>query len=185
MVTEADLDTLIFLWQRKVAADRASPDQAAFTRQLLLSLGQGTPLPDGQMPISFRPTPYRVSVRDSFFYGRSALACLYLPALLGEPVCLETICPAYGSAIQLSVSQKGVTANDPPDCVLSVAVPGMTPGCAISGEDEPDGAAHQLTRFFSSAEAAALWLVAYPGVAILNINQAWRLVNVIYCEHSS
>lgn len=153
---------------------------SAQTRRMLLALAQGAPLPGSQMPISFRPTPYRISVGESVFYGRSALACLSLPALLSEPMKLESICPASGSAIHIAVSQQGVTACDPPGCVLSVPVPGVAPGCALDGEDEPAGGAHQLDRFFSSAGAASLWLVAYPGVVVLDIDQAWQLANDIY-----
>ena len=110
----------------------------------------------GRLPFSFQPSPYRVRVKESSFFAASALECLQLPVLLGEAVEVESICPSNGSTIRLTVTGLGVTSHDPAGCVMSLAVP-------------------SLTRFFSSPETAALWLVAYPEAVILRLDQAWQL----------
>ena len=131
----------------------------------------------GRMPISFLPTPYRVRVNESRFFAPTALDCLRLPALLGETIEVESICPSNGTVIQLTITGQGVTILDPPGCVMSVAAPGMAPANAAGNLDDPHSLTRQLAHFFSSPEAAALWLVAYPDVAILDIERAWQLVN--------
>jgi len=122
-------------------------------------------------PLSLKATSYSIRVRDSRLYSPSALACLYLPAHLAEILFITATCPTYGSEISLTVTPTGVSASDPAGCVLSLVLPG-----------EKDGQAKELMRFFSSSQAAAIWLVPYPDVLILDIHQAWRLAMGLYAD---
>jgi hypothetical protein len=183
MLTEPTPDTRI--------DDRREPDAISYSgaqpgsesltyqQQFLRALAQGMPWKGRRLPLSFQPSPYRVRVKDSNFFAASALECLQLPALLGEDVDVTSICPSDGSAIHLTVTTQGVGSHDPPGCVVSVALHELPPGngssCLANNLTDPRNLARQQTRFFSSAEAAALWLVAYPNVAVLSLDQAWRL----------
>ena len=160
-----------------VATGKGAPELLLYQEQLLRALAQGTPWPGGRMPLSFQPSPYRVRVKESSFFAGTALDCLQLPALLGETIQVETVCPTNGRAICLTVTGEGVANCDPPGCVLSLVTPGQMPGSPTASPDDRLKQARQLTHFFSSAEAAALWLVPYADVDILDLDQAWRLAN--------
>ena len=173
MLTEPKLDPQVDGWQN--APDEPSPELLAYQQQFLRALAQGEPVKDGFLPLSFQPSPYRVQVKDSTFFAVSALECLMLPALLGEAIDATAVCPSNGAAIHLTVTAQGVTCHEPPGCVMSVALIGPRAGNGASGLGDLRDLNRQLTRFFSSAEAAALWLVPYPQVEILQLDQAWRL----------
>jgi hypothetical protein len=153
--------------------------------QMVRALAQGTPWAGGRMPLSFRSSPYRVRVGESRFFASSALDCLRLPALLGEAIEVASICPSSGRAICLIVTEQGVTRQDPPACVMSLAAPRITLNHLHNSPDGSRGEARDLSRFFSSPEAAALWLVAYPGVELLNLDRAWQLANDVAAEDES
>lgn len=185
MLTEPKPDTQSDSWQS--TADYApvylSPELLAYQQQILRALAQGGSWNGGLLPLSFQPTPYRVQVKDSAFFAASALECLQLPALLGETIDVTAVCPSNGSAIQLTVTAQGVTCHEPAGCVMSVAVIGQAARNGASSPAAIQDLNRQLTRFFSSAEAAALWLVAYPNVEILQLDQAWRLANELAGQH--
>ena len=175
MLTGNELDTFVDWWQAQ--ATGVSPELTAYQDQVLHALAQGTPWAGGRLPLSFQSSPYRVRVNESRFFAGSALDCLQLPFLLGGAVTVESTCPSNGQAIRLVIASQGVTCCDPPGCVLSLVMPGLMSRGAAEGLDDPGNMIRQLSHFFSTAEAAALWLVAYPEAAVLDIDQAWRLAN--------
>lgn len=183
MLTEPELDAQIDDWRSTTdyAPAEPAPELMTFQQQILRALAQGAPWNGGLLPLSFQPTPYRVQVKDSAFFAASALECLQLPALLGETIDVNAVCPSNGSAIHLTVTAQGVKSHDPSGCVMSVAVIGQAArdgaGCLV----DLRALDRQLTRFFSSAEAAALWLVPYPNVEILQLDRAWHLAAELAC----
>ena len=61
--------------------------------------------------------------------------------------------------------------------MLSVVIPATSSANLARELDGPVEPVGRLAHFFSSAEAASLWSVAYSDHAILNMEQAWRLAN--------
>ena len=90
---------------------------------------------------------------------------------------VESRCPSNGTMIHLVITGGGVTICDPLDCVLSVVIPTANIATLSQNLDDVEPI-RRLAHFFSSAEAASLWSVAYPEHAILNMDQAWRLANL-------
>jgi hypothetical protein len=170
MLTEPKTKTPVDGWQGRettgTAAAMPMPELVEYQQQILRALAQDSSWLGGRLPLSFQPSPYRVRVKESAFFASSALACLQLPALLGAAIEVETFCPSNGLAIHLAITDQGVTSHDPAGCVMSFT---------DVGQASRQSSAQQLIRFFSSAEAAALWLVAYPNVEIVQLGQAWRL----------
>jgi hypothetical protein len=183
LLTESNLDTQnnsrLEHEAEKRTITQSAPALLMYQQQILRALAQGISWEGGRLPLSFQPSPYQVRVKDSSFFATSALECFQLPFLLGETAHVSAVCPSNGSAIQLTVTTQGLTSQDPPGCVISVAVSGQMAldGCAqlANSLTDPEKLIRQLTRFFSSAEAAALWLVAYPSVQIFELDQAWHL----------
>ena len=129
-----------------------------------------------QVPISLKPTPYLIRTQDSIFYALSPLGCLRLPLSIKETVHVESTCPTNGSKINLTVTQNGVDTSETPQCVMSIATPWIESNNKISDK--------QVSRFFSSAKAASLWLAPYPDVTVLDIEQAWKYANDKFNEES-
>lgn len=192
MLTGTKLDAQIADWREQEAenpvAAQATPDLLTVEQRFLRALAQGASWEGGRLPLSFQPSPYQVRVKDSNLFAASALECLQLPFLLGETIHVTTVCPSDGLAIQLTITDQGVTSHDPSGCVMSMMVSGqMTldePAQLAAILADPQKLIRQLTRFFSSSESAALWLVAYPNVVILQLDQAWRLAAALADQRS-
>ncbi len=165
-------------WRRRQSAASVPvhppAELLAYRDEIVRALAQGTSWAGGRVPLSFRSSPYQVRVGESHFFAPSAVDCLRLPALLGESLEVTSVCPSSGQTICLIISEQGVTRRDPPGSVMSLASSSISPGRPF---DDPRDEDRQLSRFFSSPEAAALWLVAFPGVEILDLDRAWRLIN--------
>ena len=177
---QTELVKLTRLWRHYLANDHSSLGWPVGHNQITLTSSPANHRPVAQLPISFQATPFNIRVKDSTFFAASALACLSLPALFGETAQITTICPTYGLEIKITVTQDGITTSDPMDCVLSVMVPGKRPGSVYDSIIRSMDLANHLMRFFSSAAAASVWLVAYPGVTILAMDDAWQLAMALF-----
>ena len=179
MITEPELETLINrLLQLQPAKNGGASESTNGQEQFLYALAQGTDWSGGRLPLTFQPSPFRVQLKESTFFAASALDSLRLPVLLGGTVTVESTCPSNGTMIHLVISSQGVTICEPKDCVLSVVVPATSIANLAQEPDGPVEPIRRLVHFFSSAEAASLWSVAYSDHAILNLEQAWRLANL-------
>lgn len=179
MITEPELETLINrLLQVRPATNRGASGATTGQDQFLYALAQGTDWSAGRLPLTFQPSPYRVQLKESTFFAASALDCLRLPVLLGDTVTVESTCPSNGTMIHLVITSQGVTMCDPQDSVLSVVIPAASIATLAQELDGPVEPIRRLVHFFSSAEAASLWSVAYSDHAVLNMEQAWRLANL-------
>ncbi len=132
--------------------------------------------------LSLNPTPYQFRVNDRELFAWCALDTLFLPALLQQSAQVESTCPTSGARIRLRVAPEGVKAVEPPDVVLSIAVPGVTPCCETGAQSGPQGPVCTTMHFFSSREAARAWLIAHPGLAILSVEEAWQLAREVWIE---
>jgi alkylmercury lyase len=132
--------------------------------------------------LTLNPTSHQFQVNGRALFAWCALDTLFLPALLGQPAQVESTCPTTGTQIRLTVTPEGIAALDPPDTVLSMVIPGVTPHCQPGSQSGPQGPLCSAIYFFSSREAASTWLVAHPGTAILSANEAWHLAREVWIE---
>jgi alkylmercury lyase len=125
--------------------------------------------------LTFNPTRHRFILDEQNLYAWCALDTLFLPGLLGRKAQIRSTCPQTGQTISLSVRPDGVDAVVPASTVLSIAVPGVS--CA-RGEQRNTGPTSETCtqmNFFASRPAAEHWIRDHPGVAILTVEEAWRL----------
>jgi alkylmercury lyase len=132
--------------------------------------------------LSLNPTPHRLRINDHTLYAWCALDTLFLPALIGQPAKIKSICAATDTKIGLIITPTGVTASYPSSTVLSIVVPGRSSVCKTCQDGEIAGAVCYAMHFFSSCEAAAQWLGSDSDVAILALEEAWQLAHTVWVE---
>lgn len=132
--------------------------------------------------LTLNPTVHHFQVNGHQLFAWCALDTLFLPALLQQRAQVESTCPATGTNIRLIVTPEGVESVNPPETVLSIVIPGVTPSCDVGARSGPHGPLCSTMHFFSSREAASTWLVAHPGVAIISLAEAWQLAYRVWVE---
>lgn len=144
----------------------------------------------GAIGLSLQPTAHRLRVGDQQLYTWCALDALFLPAVLGRTAVVESICPGSGRPVRLEVSPDAVDNVEPAEAVVSLVIPGLTPGVpgacppkdcgptTPSGAESvagPEGSFCTQVHFFASADAASGWLAGHPGAALLTPGEAQRV----------
>lgn len=132
--------------------------------------------------LSLNPTSHRLHVNRRVLYAWCALDTLFLPALISQPAEVESICPATGIPLQLTVTPTGVTAIHPGSIVVSVVVPGISAVCKACQNGEVTRTVCYAMHFFSSLEAAVQYLGPSSDVAVLGLEEAWQLVHAVWIE---
>jgi len=129
------------------------------------------------------PTPHRFLVNSKQLYTWCALDALFL---LGRTAEVASTCPVSGQIIQLSINPGGVAKHSHSGMVLSITIPGLsceTGCCCHANKTGPRSDACSQMHFFSSRGAAQEWLRNRPGIAILTVDEAWRLAKAIWIDH--
>jgi len=132
--------------------------------------------------LTLTPTSHQFRVNGCNLFAWCALDAVFLPALLDQPAEVKSRCPAAGVDIRLTITPEGIEAVDPPDTVVAVVIPGVTPSCQAGVKSGPQGPLCSAIHFFSSHEAASTWLVAHPGMAILSLDEAWQLAREVWVK---
>lgn len=138
--------------------------------------------------LTLNPTPHHFRVGANNMYAWCALDTLFLPGLIGQTAEVKSICPVTGEAIHLTVTPEGVTEYSPPDTVLSITVPGIsccTNDSSTNNKVGPESEACSQMHFFASPEAAAEWQQDHPGVAVLSVEEAFRLADANWIERNN
>ena len=132
--------------------------------------------------LTLNPTRHQFQVNGHHLFAWCAMDTLFLPALLGQAAQVESTCPATGTKIRLTIAPDGIETVDPPETVVSVIIPGITPSCEIGAKSGPQGPVCSAMHFFKSTEAASTWLVAHPGTTILDVDKAWQLAQAVWIK---
>lgn len=75
--------------------------------------------------LTLRPTPHRFTVDGEELYTWCALDTLIFPALLDRPARVESVSPASGETIRVTIDPvAGVTGVTPPSAPITIAHPG-------------------------------------------------------------
>ena len=128
--------------------------------------------------LTLNPTPHRFRLNGKQLFTWCSLDALFLPGLLEQTAEVRSICPVTGETIELTIAPEGIIAATPEQVVLSITIPGISceagDSCAPNKTGPQSDACSQM-YFFSSLEAAEVWLKDHPGVVILTVDQAYRL----------
>ncbi|MBN9629881.1 MAG: organomercurial lyase MerB [Actinobacteria bacterium] len=121
--------------------------------------------------LTLRNTPYRFEVNGNALYTWCSLDTLIFPALLEATATIESVSPATGDVIRLTVDPDGVRHIDPPNAVVSIVTP----------EDMSSvrSAFCNQVHFFTSPDDAQGWLTTHPGGSILTVDEAYELGTTI------
>lgn len=117
--------------------------------------------------LTLRPTPHRFNVGGHTLFTWCAFDTLIFPSVIGQEAEVESPCAATGAPVTLTVTPSGVKEFEPGEAVVS----------SFAGTPSADVRRTfcQYSQFFRSAEAAAGWLAAHPGGAILTVPDAYKL----------
>lgn len=132
--------------------------------------------------LTLNPTSHQFYVDGHNLYAWCALDAIFLPALLGQTAAVKSKCPATDVDIRLMITPEGIGMVSPPDTVLSVVIPGVTPSCQPGVKSGPQGPLCSAIHFFSAYEAASTWLVEHPGMAILSLDETWQLAREVWIK---
>ncbi len=128
--------------------------------------------------LTLHPTPHRFRLNGNDLYTWCSLDAIFLPGLLGKTAEVESICPVTGRTVRLTITPDGITDLSPEGAVLSIAVPGVScdtgDSCSPKKTGPQSDACSQM-HFFSSREAAEIWLVDHPGVVVFSPGEAFLL----------
>ena len=103
-------------------------------------------------------------------YAWCAWDCLFIPALLHQPVQVNSVCPQTGEPIELIVSPSSVEQVRPDSTVLSMLLPDVE-SCR---QDVVSNFCH-FVYFFKDEEAAREWTATRAGTHIITIDQGLEL----------
>jgi len=103
-------------------------------------------------------------------YAWCAWDCLFIPALLPQPVQVSSVCPQTGEPIELIVSPNSVEQVQPDSTVLSMLLPDVE-ACR---RDVVSNFCH-FVYFFKDEEVALKWTATHPGIQVITIDQGLEL----------
>ena len=95
-----------------------------------------------------------------------------IPAVVGKTAEVTSHCPISSTEIRLTVTPDEVTSLDPASAVISFLVPGTSP--------EGPTCARQL--FFRGPEDAEEWLKEHPKIAILSVEDGYKMAREVIIE---
>ncbi|HMR23335.1 MAG TPA: organomercurial lyase MerB [Micropruina sp.] len=118
--------------------------------------------------LSLVPTPHRFTVAGEELYTWCALDTLIFPALLDRPARVESVSPASGEPIRVTVDPAaGVTSVEPATAMVSLVNPEEITSIRSSFCNQ--------VHYFTSPEDAAEWLVAHPDAEVAPVAEAYRI----------
>ncbi len=118
--------------------------------------------------LTLRPTPHRFTVDGEELYTWCALDTLIFPTLLDRKAHVESVSPASGEVIQVTIDPAvGVPRVDPPSVVVSL----MNPEQITSIRSAFCNQVH----YFTSVDDATSWLTAHPGAEVVPVAEAHQI----------
>ena len=122
-----------------------------------------------------------MTINGAAFRTWCAWDTLFLPAMLGETVQIESESPVSGTTIRLAVTPDEVESSSPEGAVVSIAtidpkIHDMSTVEAIWGNF-----CHQVF-FFSSLEEASEWAEGKTNIAILPVRDAYELGRLAFAD---
>jgi alkylmercury lyase len=117
--------------------------------------------------LTLRPTPHRFTVDGHELYTWCALDTLIFPTLLDRGASIESVSPASGQPIRVTVDASGVTSVEPATAVVSLVNPEDMTSIRSSFCNQ--------VHYFTSGDDAQTWLAQHPGGEVLSVADAYQL----------
>jgi alkylmercury lyase len=125
--------------------------------------------------LTIAPMPHRLRANRRELYAWCAWDTLFLPALLGTTVDVESACRASGDPVRLTVTPRAVRSAEP----IGLSVSFLLPEAEAMNANVITSFCHYV-HFFSSRKAAKPWLHEHPETFLLSLADAYdfgRCVN--------
>jgi len=118
--------------------------------------------------LTLRPTNHRFTVAGEELYTWCALDTLIFPELLGRSARVESVSPASGETIRVTVEpERGVTRVDPATAVVSLVNPEQISAIRSSFCNQ--------VHYFTSLPDASGWLVEHPDADVFPVAEAHQI----------
>ena len=153
-------------------ADRVEMRAEAVVRQLRNWPGvyyDGEQRVVGFWGLTIAPMPHRLRVDGRELYAWCAWDTLFLPALLGTGVEVESSCRVTGAPVRLMVTPRGVESAEP----AGLSVSFLLPDAEAMNANVITSFCHHV-HFFSSRKAAKPWLHEHPETFLLSLADAYE-----------
>ncbi len=158
-----------------IAADLGWTPEAAHASLRPLTERDATDAVIGVLPgLSLGDHPHRFSVNARRMSAWCAEDTLFLPALLGQTASIESTSPLSQDPVRLTVGPDGVRNVTPPEAVVSIPI--VDPGDTTLGSVEAIWTTFcRQIHFFATREEAARWAAGRGDIAILTLDEGYRL----------
>ena len=117
---------------------------------------------------------HRLTMNGTTFRTWCAWDTLFLPAMLGETVLIESESPVSGTSVRLTVTPDEVESSTPEGAVVSIATIDPSIHDVSSVEAVWSNFCHQV-YFFPSLEEASEWAEGKTNIALLSVRDAHEL----------
>ena len=117
---------------------------------------------------------HRLTMNGTTFRAWCAWDTLFLPAMLGETVLIESESPVSGASVRLTVTPDEVESSTPEGAVVSIATIDPLINDVSSVEAIWSNFCHQV-YFFPSLEEASEWSEGKTNIALLSVRDAYEL----------
>src|SRR5260370_8636120 len=107
------------------------------------------------------PTVYQVQMNGHRLFAWCALGALTNPIQLQLEARVLSLCPTTGRAIRLTVTPQQLVDLDPPDAVMSLALPSASACC-----HDLRGTFCHVGRCFSARDSPGTWQATHPAALI-------------------
>ena len=135
----------------------------------------------GILGLSQRRHPHQFKVDGRVLSTWCAWDALFLPALLGKTAAVESTCPATQASIRARITPNKVENIQPPETVVTIALPKVTGRKFESAEIRNTFCCH--VHFFVSQAAAAEWISAKNHkLNVLSVEDGFELGRLAF-EH--
>ncbi len=114
--------------------------------------------------------PHRLRVNGCGLYAWCAWDTLFLPALLGADVEVESACRATGNPVRLTATPQALSSVEPAGLVVSF----LLPDAEAVTENVITSFCHYV-HFFRSQEVARPWVAEHPKTFVLSLADAYEV----------
>lgn len=129
----------------------------------------------GILGLSQRNHPHRFTINDRVLSTWCAWDALFIPALLQQAAKVESTCPATNEKVCIRISENRVEAIEPPESVITIAVPKVV-GVKLESAERIRRAFCCFVHFFVSSESAAEWISANNyDLNVLSVEDGYQL----------
>ena len=124
---------------------------------------------------------HRLTIGDRSFRTWCAWDTLFLPAILGEEVMVESESPVSGETVRLTVTPNEVLSISPEGAVVSIATLDPEADGLRSVEAIWGNFCHQV-YFFPSRDEAEEWASGKNNIEVLTVDEAYELGRLAFSD---